>query len=273
MTANYAYSMMRKGAEALGDRAHRLTNQMLGGKAQTRLLFMGLLPVLDGFYVSSLGSGLFSSTSDSIAFGLMAFSGAACIVSATNLEGSLLSRTLCAVRTYLIIGIAAVLVAGLATPLAAVIPSNMRLLTSLMVILLGLVFTEAPVLSRIARIAGGDTMPRVVMLLIGICALAADNVDWAWSARSAVMSNVLAAVGAGFCLTMTGVVIGWLCHSQEGFRENDFKLAGGLALAMVGANMSGLIRIPNWLIFMLIIGGLTWALSGVAKHRRCQSAH
>ncbi len=56
------------------------------------LLIAAGLPLLDGFFLSFLATGLWEQTAQSVAFGLNAFSGAACVVTAMKLSGSLHRR-------------------------------------------------------------------------------------------------------------------------------------------------------------------------------------
>ena len=75
--------------------------------AVRRLLVMASLPVLDGFFISFLATGLWQDPGQALAFGLTAFSGGACVVAAMRLEGSLRERFVKALAVY---GLLAVLV-------------------------------------------------------------------------------------------------------------------------------------------------------------------
>lgn len=224
--------------------------------ATRNLLILAGLPLIDGFFLAFLATGLWRDPWRATAFGLTAFSGAGCVIAAMRLEGSPVKRFVRVLGVYAVITVGASTI-SLAQPLfQSLLPPNLHLFTSIFLIGLGLSISGVPCLRRVAFWLGFEAAVKamiVASLLHGLIA----GVTWQFSLDLALLPSLAIAIGAGFSLTTLGMLLGlWLRHAAD---QRPINWGAGISLSCMGLNLLGLTT-PTVVIIAPLALGCLWTL-------------
>lgn len=226
----------------------------IGSRRQT-LLQMSGLPIIDGFYVACIGSGLFADTGQSVLFGCCAFSGAGCVVAALHLEGGLFERLVDLLFVYLIVGGAAIGVAMAEPLIAAMVPGQLHLLTAVFLIALGMYLSGIKILVRAAKFMGVSVLVRCMLVLIAANSLTTScDLIFKVSFEPVLLRNVGIAVLSGCLLTSIGAVAGILIASLDNFDRRPLDIGGGISLVLMGLKILGYL-LPGWVLIIPLVSG------------------
>ena len=219
------------------------------------LLQMSALPIIDGFYVVCLGSGIFADTCQSVLFGCCAFSGAGCVVAALHLEGGLFERLLDVLRVYLVVAVAAIGVAMAEPMIRVMVPGQLHLLTAVFLIALGMFLSGITILVRVAKFMGVSVLVRCMLLLIAANSLATScDLIFKVSFEPALLRNVGIAVVCGWLLSSIGAFVGILIASLDNFDRRPLDIGGGISLVLMGLKLLGYL-LPGWVIIIPLVSG------------------
>ena len=231
-----------------------LYRRAIGSRRQT-LLHMSGLPIIDGFYVACIGSGLFADTGQSVLFGCCAFSGAGCVVAALHLKGGLFERLLDVLRVYLVIAVAAIGVATAEPMIRVMVPDQLYLLTAMFLIALGMFSSGIKILVRVGKFIGVSVLVRCMLVLIAANSLATScDLIFKVSFEPALLRNVGIAVVCGWLLSSIGAFVGILIESLDNFDRRPLDIGGGISLVLMGLKVLGYL-LPGWVIMIPLISG------------------
>lgn len=239
-------------------RLHRLFlgvyRRAIGSRRQT-LLNMSGLPIIDGFFVACIGSGLFADTGQSVLFGCCAFSGAGCVVATLHLKGGLFERLLDVLRVYLVIAVAAIGVAMAEPMIRVMVPDQLHLLTAVFLISLGFLFSGVKMLVRVANFIGVSALVRCMLVLIAANSLTTScDLIFKVSFEPVLFRNVGIAVVSGWLLSSTGAVVGIVIESLDNFDRRPLDIGGGISLMFMGLKILGYM-LPGWIILVPLVSG------------------
>ena len=226
----------------------------IGSRRQT-LLHMSGLPIIDGFFVACIGSGLFADTGQSVLFGCCAFSGAGCVVATLHLKGGLFERLLDVLRVYLVIAVSAIGVATAEPMIRVMVPDQLHLLTAVFLISLGFLFSGVKMLVRAANFIGVSALVRCMLVLIAANSLTT-SCDLIFKVRfePVLFRNVGIAVVSGWLLSSTGAVVGIVIENLDNFDRRPLDIGGGISLMFMGLKILGYL-LPGWVILIPLISG------------------
>ena len=226
----------------------------IGSRRQT-LLNMSGLPIIDGFFVACIGSGLFADTGQSVLFGCCAFSGAGCVVATLHLKGGLFERLLDVLRVYLVIAVSAIGVATAEPMIRVMVPDQLHLLTAVFLISLGFLFSGVKMLVRAANFIGVSALVRCMLVLIAANSLTT-SCDLIFKVRfePVLFRNVGIAVVSGWLLSSTGAVVGIVIENLDNFDRRPLDIGGGISLMFMGLKILGYL-LPGWVILIPLISG------------------
>lgn len=218
-----------------------------------RLLTMAGLPLVDGFFLAFLLTGLWQEPGQALAFGLTAFSGAACFVAAMQLPGTWRQRLGWVIGVYALIGLAALLIAAAQPFFASILPENLHLFTGLFLIGLGLWISEVPSLRRVAGWLGFEAAVKV-MVAASLIHGALRGPVWQLSLNPAVLGPLALAVAAGFALSALGMLLGLALSRATDQRPLNW--GAGISLVLMGLKVLGVPAPSSLVIAPLAVGCL-----------------
>lgn len=209
-----------------------------------RLLTMAGLPLIDGFFLAFLLTGLWQKPGQALAFGLTAFSGAACFVAAMQLPGSFRQRLGWVTGVYALIGLGALAVSTAQPFFASILPENLQLFTGLFLLGLGLWISGVGGLRRVASWMGFEAAVKVMIAASLINGVLQGPV-WRLSLDPALMGPLALAVAAGFALTAVGMLLG-LALSRAA-DQRPLNWGAGISLTLMGLSVLG-VTVPSSLV-------------------------
>lgn len=244
--------------------AHRPT---LSPEAGTLLTLAGL-PLIDGFFLAFLGTGLWHDLGQAAAFGLTAFSGAGCVVAAAQLRGSLGRRLGQVLLVYALVGAGAFSVAALQPIFQSLLPANLALFTGVFLIGLGLWISG---LSRARRIAAwlGFQAAVKVMLAASLLHGLLGGIDWRLSLSPDVLAPLAVALGTGLALTLGGIGLGWLRDRLADPRPLNW--GAGASLLLMGLTVLGW-PVPTSAVLAPLAAGCLWSAGAALRGALCAAA-
>jgi hypothetical protein len=227
------------------------------------LLIAAGLPLLDGFFLSFLATGLWEQVAQSVAFGLNAFSGAACVVTAMKLSGSLHRRLSTVAFIYLLLGIAAVLIAVARPFFESLLPPNLNLFTAIFLIGLALQVSGEARLQRYAGYLGWMAAVKV-MIVASVLQGMIYGFNWSFVPDLLPLPSVVLSVLAGFGLTTVGVLLGYFVGHAGDDVLRPLRLSATVSLLGLGLNVLGLGIAPG-VILAPLLAGIAWTLVSVLR--------
>lgn len=231
-----------------------------------KLATLAGLPLIDGYYLGFLASDAWQDYVKAATFGLTAFSGAGCLIVATQLQGSPLKRVTKLVLVYLLIGLAAFGISLARSLFTSLIPQMLLTpFTSIFLIGLGFSLSGIPMLRRIAEGFGFQSTMRL-MLLWPLFAdrLAGSAVSYTLDVDPTLVPALLIALAAGFALSLSGVYLGLL--SQRLCNQQPLNLGAGVSLCGMGLALAG-VPIPSPVVLLPLGVGLLSSLLLSFRHR------
>lgn len=234
-------------------------------KATQRLLVMAMLPVIDGYFISFLSTGLWRDMGQALAFGMTAFSGGACVAAAMLLPGSLRARLLQVLGIYAGLAVLILVATAFQPVLAQIIPANLSLFTSVFLIGLGLYTTGVPLLKRVGAWTGFEAAVKVILVATLIRAVTSPGMSWQPALDSSRLGALAVAWAGGLGLTLSGVLLGYLVKAVNDKRPLDW--GAGISLVLMGLRLLGLM-LPGWLVLTpLVVGYAVMLLRMLPKYR------
>lgn len=218
------------------------------------LLTLAGLPLIDGFFLAFLGTGLWRNLGQAVAFGLTAFSGAGCVVAAMQLRGSLAQRLRQALAIYALVGAGAMTVAALQPVFQSLLPANLALFTGIFLIGLGLWISDLRIARRIASWIGFQAAVKVVLAASLIHGLSA-GIDWRVSLTPELLAPVAVALVSGLALTLGGIGLSLLRDRLVDPRPLNW--GAGASLLLMGLTVLGW-PAPTTFVLAPLIAGCLW---------------
>lgn len=233
-----------------------------------RLLTLAALPLIDGFFLVFLTTGLWEEPWQAVVFGLTAFSGAGCFAAATQLTGTLKYRVKQVVMVYSLVVIGALFVSLTQPIFESLLPSNVHLFTAVFLIGLGLYLSGVRVMRKVAKFLGFEAAVKVMIAASLIQGLF-HGVDLRLSLDITRLPAISITVFAGFLLTLAGMVFGLVTrHTSD---QRPLNLGAGTSLVLMGLNLLGMGLSPGLVIAPLAAGSM-WLVGGILlKARRLPS--
>lgn len=226
------------------------------------LLIAAGLPLVDGFYLTFLATGLWRQPAQAAAFGLSAFSGAACVVTAMQLTGSLRQRLAGVVAIYGLLAVGATVILAGRPLFESLLPPNLNLFTAVFLIGLALTVSGEVVLRRYAGYTGWMSAIKV-MVLGSILNGFIHGINWRFVPDVTPLPAVLLAVGAGFGLTLVGVLLGYLLGQSGKAALRPLRLGATVSLLALALNVLGM-GIPSPLVLVPLLVGTIWTVAQTA---------
>ena len=228
-------------------------------ECQQRLLAMSTMPLLDGFYVSMLGSGQLDNVWNAIQFGCVAFSGGACISALAEDKAHWRSKLAFAFFVYVLVDIGATLMALFKPQMEAFFPSNLHYLTASFLIALAFAISNWRLPLRLDKLFNCQGTIGAIGAFLLLClvsniqavVLAPFQIQWN------TIINVNIACVAAFLLTATGIIFGAFIHNVENFDMRPFQWGQSVSLLLIVLSILG-IPVNSAVTLAPIIAGL-WA--------------
>jgi hypothetical protein len=220
------------------------------------LLTLAGLPLIDGFFLAFLGAGLWRDLGHAAAFGLTAFSGAGCVVAASQLRGSLGQRIGQVLAVYALVGAGAVIVTALQPIFQSLLPANLALFTGVFLIGLGLWISGLRRARQVASWIGFQAAVKVMLVASLIHGLLG-GIDWRVSLSPEVLAPLALALGAGLTLTLGGIGLSVLRDRVADPRPLNW--GAGASLLLMGLTVLGW-PIPTLAVLAPLGAGCLWSV-------------
>jgi len=231
-----------------------------------RLLTLAGLPLIDGFFLSFLLTGLWQEPGQALALGLVAFSGAGCFIAAMQLPGSFRQRLGWVTGVYVLIGLGALAISTAQPFFASILPENLHLFTGVFLLGLGLWLSGVGGLRKIASGIGFDAAVKVMIAASLVNGVIRGPV-WRLSWDPALLGPVALAVAAGYSLTTVGTLLGLALSRAADQRPLNWGAA--ISLTLMGLSVLGVAVSSSLVIAPLVIGCLvtvTLAIQQAQSH-------
>lgn len=228
--------------------------------ALRRLLTMAVLPVVDGFFIAFLQTGMWRDMGQAAVFGMTAFSGGACVIAAMELKGRWFARLAQVAVVYAVLAVSALTIASLQPVFTQALPDNLYLFTGVFLLGLGLHATGAPLLQRIAMWTGFEAVVKVMLTASLLSALMRKGIDWRPALNPELLPFLGGALLAGFGLSVTGALMGLL--TEKAADRQALGWGAGTALVLMGLNLLGF-TVPNAWVLAPLAAGYLWTVAPV----------
>lgn len=223
------------------------------------LLVVAGLPLLDGYFLAFLAGNMWSDFWKVVGFGLTAFSGAACILTAMKMRGNLPHRLVQVSLVYLVVAFAAIFIASASNILSKIVPENISVFTALFLLGLAFTFTGNKFLAKVADFIGARSVVGAILLILAFNAMK-DGISGGLYLDPHIVIPVSFAIGLGYMLTVLGTILGYF--TKNIIEVGPMRWGAGISLIIMAFTVLGFQIGSYWVLPPLIIGLLFSVLSG-----------
>ncbi len=228
---------------------------------QWRLLKMATLPLLDGFYVSMLGSGQLDNVWTAIQFGCVAFSGGACIAAVAEDRADWRYKLFYIFFVYMLVSVSATVMAIFKPQMQAIFPDNLHFLTASFLIALAFAISGWKLPFKLDNIFNCKVIIRLIcaMLLFAVITNIGVAISMPFHIEWGLIANVNIGSLNAFLLTSSGIALGAIINEVDTFDIRAFQWGQSVSLLLIAAGILGA-PVPSFLTIVPIIAGF---LAGV----------
>lgn len=217
------------------------------------LVQMAGLPLVDGYYLVALATGLLADPVEAVIFGITAFSGGGCIGAVVCSNASNTTKVKGILALYAGIGIVALGFALMHGFWASIMIPGFSILTALFLLSLGLTLAGFSKIGAFLTISPG-AVPRIMMGALAFNILLNWDLLSGISLETSLLSNVGLAVASAGAFTLIGVVISTV-FKATGVGTDFTRKGQGLALFCMGLRILWP-AVPTLCTFAPLIAGL-----------------